>query len=333
MAENEVQGEWALPSKWVWTSFDQVVDNFDSVRIPVRAADRAEMQGKYPYYGASGIIDHVNDYLFDGSFLLIAEDGANLLSRNTPIAFQAHGKFWVNNHAHVVRTLAGCPLGYLEAFFNATDLSPYVTGTAQPKLTQRNLNKIPVPLAPLPEQRRIVAEIETQFTRLDAGVTALERAQANLKRYRASVLKAACEGRLVPQDPADEPADQLLARILAASSPPRPSWPAPMAAPTSPPTTCWPASWPSGVPGGTRSIPARSTRSLLRRMRRTCRSCQQDGHGRDSNSLHGIQGTARLRSAHTMLQVRQFYAFPTFQMDTLTSVMSNSEPDPTNLNE
>ena len=88
------------------------------------------------------------------------------------------------------------------------------SGGAQPNISQRIVRAFPFPLAPLPEQRRIVAEIETQFTRLDAGVAALERAQANLKRYRASVLKAACEGRLVSHDPADEPADQLLARIL-----------------------------------------------------------------------------------------------------------------------
>ena len=80
---------------------------------------------------------------------------------------------------------------------------------------RRAIWRYPIPLPPLPEQRRIVAEIEKQFTRLDAGVAALKRVQANLKRYRASVLKAACEGRLAPQDPADEPADRLLARILA----------------------------------------------------------------------------------------------------------------------
>ena len=180
------------------------------------------MQGSYPYYGASGVIDSVNDYLFDGTFLLITEDG-NLLSKGNPIAFEASGKFWVNNHAHVVQSYGDIPLGYLKAYANHFNLEGYVTGTTRPKLTQAALNGIPIPLPPLAEQRRIVAEIETQFTRLDASVAALRRAQANLTRYRASVLKDACEGRLVPTEaelaPSEgreyEPAAVLLERILA----------------------------------------------------------------------------------------------------------------------
>ena len=179
------------------------------------------MQGAYPYYGASGIIDSVNDYLFDGTFLLITEDG-NLLSKGNPIAFEASGKFWVNNHAHVVQSYGDIPLGYLKAYANHFNPEGYVTGTTRPKLTQAALNSIPVPLPPFPEQQRIVAEIETQFTRLDASVAALRRAQANLKRYRASVLKDACEGRLVPTEAElarsegreYEPAGVLLERIL-----------------------------------------------------------------------------------------------------------------------
>ena len=180
------------------------------------------MHGPYPYYGASGIIDSVNDYLFEGTYLLITEDG-NLLSGNNKIGFVASGKFWVNNHAHVVQTRSNIPLGYLEAYTNYVRLEPYVTGTTRPKLTQAALNRIPLPLPPLPEQHRIVAEIEKQFTRLDASVAALKRAQANLKRYRASVLKSACEGTLVPTEAElaraegreYEPADALLQRILA----------------------------------------------------------------------------------------------------------------------
>ncbi|KAA3657828.1 MAG: hypothetical protein DWQ04_26960 [Chloroflexi bacterium] len=209
-----------LPNGWIWTKLESIIVNHDGRRIPVRKSDRAEMQGEYSYYGASGIIDHVDDFLFDGEFLLLAEDGANLLSRSTPIAFQARGKFWVNNHAHVMQTKNGLPLSYLEHYLNSIDLASFITGTAQPKLTQRNMNKIPVPIAHLAEQNRIVAEIEKQFTRLDQALASLKRLQSNLARYKASVLKAACEGRLVPQNPkgnevAPEPAQQLLARILA----------------------------------------------------------------------------------------------------------------------
>ena len=212
-----------LPDGWVWTTIGSVTENFDGRRIPVTAMDRAAMRGPYPYYGASGVIDLVNRYLFDGTYLLITEDGVPL-SQSKDIAFLASGKFWVNNHAHVVKTLGDLPLGFLKAYANSVNLQGYVTGTTRLKLTQAALNSIPVPLAPLPEQRRIVAEIEKQFTRLDASVDALKRVQANLKRYRASVLKSACEGKLVPTEAelarsegSDyEPADQLLERILSA---------------------------------------------------------------------------------------------------------------------
>jgi type I restriction enzyme, S subunit len=186
-----------LPYRWRWITFKEATLNFDGQRIPVKKTERAKRSGPYPYYGASGIIDEIDDYLFDGEFLLVAEDGANLLSRSTPIAFRAAQKFWVNNHAHVVQTRDGISQAYLEYFLNSIDLKFHVTGTAQPKLTQANLNKIPVPLAPFSEQLQIVAEIEKQFTRLEAGVAGLRRVQANLKRYRAAVLKSACEGKLV----------------------------------------------------------------------------------------------------------------------------------------
>ena len=180
------------------------------------------MRGPYPYYGASGVIDSVNSYLFDGTYLLITEDGVPL-SQSKDVAFVANGKFWVNNHAHVVKALGNLPLEYLKACANSTNLQGYVTGTTRLKLTQAALNSIPVPLPPLPEQRRIVAAIERHFSRLDAAVASLKRAQANLARYRASVLKAACEGELVPTEAHlakserrdYEPADQLLARTLA----------------------------------------------------------------------------------------------------------------------
>ena len=211
-----------FPEGWTWSEIGSLTKNFDGKRIPLKAQDRAAMQGHFPYYGASGVIDSVDDYLFDGTYLLITEDG-NLLSRGIPIAFEVSGKFWVNNHAHVVQPVSEVQLGYLKAYANYVNLEEYVSGTTRPKLTQSALNSIHVPLPPLAEQRRIVAEIETQFTRLDASMAALRRAQANLKRYRASVLKAACEGRLVPTEAElahsegrdYEAAGVLLERILA----------------------------------------------------------------------------------------------------------------------
>ena len=211
-----------IPNGWCWTTFKDATVNFDGQRVPIKKEDRERRSGEYPYYGASGVIDDIDDFLFDGEFLLVAEDGANLLSRSTPIAFRASGKFWVNNHAHVVQPANGVALRFIEYYLNSIDLKFFVSGSAQPKLNQANLNKIPIPLPSLPEQHRIVAEIEKQFTRLDAGVAALKRVQANLKRYRAAVLKAACEGKLVPTEAelarregrTYETGEQLLQRVL-----------------------------------------------------------------------------------------------------------------------
>ncbi|MBH25545.1 MAG: hypothetical protein CMH57_14065 [Myxococcales bacterium] len=205
------------PPGWTHTSFLEIVLNLDGKRIPVKRADRAKRQGIYPYYGASGVIDYIDDYLFDGPHLLIAEDGANLLSRTTPIAFKAEGKFWVNNHAHVVTPLAGIPIAYLASWFAQTDLSPFITGSAQPKLTQKALNNLQIPLPPLNEQRRITAKIEALQTHSKAAQEALDAVPTLLDRFRKSVLAAAFRGDLTREwreaNPDVEPASVLLERI------------------------------------------------------------------------------------------------------------------------
>ncbi len=92
----------SLPSTWTLTPLGEAADNLDGMRVPLKLSDRENRHGVYPYYGASGIIDHIDNHHFDGEYLLVAEDGANLIARSTPIAFLAAGKFWVNNHAHVL---------------------------------------------------------------------------------------------------------------------------------------------------------------------------------------------------------------------------------------
>ncbi|WP_204150719.1 restriction endonuclease subunit S [Leptolyngbya sp. CCY15150] len=150
----------SLASCWPVVALGEVVDNKNSKRIPLKQSDRAAQSGEYPYYGASGIIDYVDEYLFEGPHLLIGEDGANLLSRSTPIAFMASGKFWVNNHAHVLGATEYINLRFLEYFFKTLDLEPYVTGSAQPKLNRKNLDRIPIPLPPIAEQKRIAAILD-----------------------------------------------------------------------------------------------------------------------------------------------------------------------------
>ena len=122
----------------------EIGENLDNRRIPITGGDRKA--GQYPYYGASGIVDYVDDFIFDEDILLISEDGANLLARVTPIAFPASGKVWVNNHAHVMRFKNMATQVYIEKLLNMIDISNYVTGTAQPKLNQAKMNSIPIPL-------------------------------------------------------------------------------------------------------------------------------------------------------------------------------------------
>lgn len=143
---------------WEEVPLGEIIENFDSKRVPLSTKERSTRKGDYPYYGASGIIDYIDDYIFDGSYLLISEDGENLNTRKTPIAFWAHGKFWVNNHAHIVKGIDGKALtDYIRYWFSQADISGYITGAAQPKLSQGNLNRILIKLPELREQERIVA--------------------------------------------------------------------------------------------------------------------------------------------------------------------------------
>src|SRR3972149_5920434 len=142
-----------MVGEWRERSLGELTENFDSIRVPVKEADRRP--GPYPYYGASGIVDYVDRFLFDGEYLLIAEDGENLRTQQTPIAFLAGGRFWVNNHAHIVRGNRDNVTRYLMYALTATDVRPYLTGSTMPKLTQANLNRIPVSAPPKPVQEAI----------------------------------------------------------------------------------------------------------------------------------------------------------------------------------
>lgn len=141
---------------WPTRALEQVVDFFDHKRVPLSSRERQQRQGPYPYYGAQGIIDHVDGVLFDGRYILVAEDGENLHSRKLPLALLANGKFWVSNHSHVLRAKADlADDGFILACLNGANIQPYVTGAAQPKLSQANLRRVEIPMPPLPVQRRI----------------------------------------------------------------------------------------------------------------------------------------------------------------------------------
>ena len=155
----------------------------DSKRKPLSALQRAKKQGIYPYYGAQGIIDHLDEYLLDGEYLLVAEDGANLETRNQPIANIAKGKIWVNNHAHVLGNNGKCPLNLLGFILNNMNISPYVTGCAQPKLNQENLRNIEIEL---PSHIDRIASI---LSSLDRKIELNNKINADLEEMAQAIFK------------------------------------------------------------------------------------------------------------------------------------------------
>ena len=139
--------------------FGDITINFDKKRIPLSSMERNNRQGGYRYYGAQGVIDYIDDYIFDGEYLLIAEDGENLKSKKQNIAQIVEGQFWVNNHAHILQTNEHCDLKYLCYLIKSMDLSGYITGSAQPKLSQANLNALELKIPERSIQDKIVSMI------------------------------------------------------------------------------------------------------------------------------------------------------------------------------
>lgn len=230
-----------IPQNWVWCRLGEMSINRDGERNPISLTDRNTREKTYDYYGASGVIDKIDGYTHEGELLLIGEDGANLVSRSTPIAFIATGKYWVNNHAHVIETVHRITLDYLKCYINSIDLKPYVTGGFQPKLSQGNLNIIPVPLPPISFQEKII-EFFTDFennnikansfyfkSQIEKKIVEIHKSQLSaakiitennfqltqLENLNQAILQEAAQGKLVKQNPKDEPASELLKRIKA----------------------------------------------------------------------------------------------------------------------
>ena len=167
-----------------------VVTLLDSRRIPLKKGDR--VSGEYPYYGASGIVDYVDSYIFDEDLLLVSEDGANLKARTKPIAFSTSGRVWVNNHAHVLKVESSFYQKFLEEYLNSLDLEPYLVGSTQPKLNQSGLLSIPVPLPTEQALERSVLLLEKLklfVTDFSAGLPAeIAARRAQYEHYRDRLL-------------------------------------------------------------------------------------------------------------------------------------------------
>lgn len=199
MKDSGVEWLGRIPAHWAAKAVRYIFHNCDSKRIPLSSEERADLEKLYPYYGASGIIDMVDDYLFDEPLILVAEDGANLLSRNTPLAFLAAGKYWVNNHAHILKPISG-NIRYWVAALETFDFSPLISGAAQPKLTADRLGGIRLPVPPEAEQVAIADYLTAEISILDALIDRATEAIDRLTEYRQSLITSAVTGKIDVRD-------------------------------------------------------------------------------------------------------------------------------------
>jgi len=160
-----------IPEDWEIKRLEEVSTFLDGKRVPIKEGDRSKIKGIHPYYGASGIIDYVNDYIFDEELILLGEDGANILTRSLPLAFKVKGKIWVNNHAHVIKPHEDMNIDYLTIYLESLDYAKYNTGTAQPKLNQEMCSNIIIVKPNMSEQNEIADIIETFNERVQSEKT------------------------------------------------------------------------------------------------------------------------------------------------------------------
>jgi type I restriction enzyme S subunit len=180
-----------IPNDWDVKPLGDAVDFLDGRRRPVKDSDRAKMRGDIPYYGASGIVDYVNAFLFNEELILLGEDGENILSRNCRLAFKIKGKTWVNNHAHVLKPKPGMSLDYLAEFLESRDYAQYNTGTAQPKLNKFVCSGIPVVCPPPPEQRAIAGALSD----VDALLGGLDQLIAKKRDLKQAAMQQLLTGK------------------------------------------------------------------------------------------------------------------------------------------
>jgi len=245
-----------VPDGWEWTKVSKIFEIQDSLRIPVNSKDRANRVGPYPYYGANGQVGFIDDYIFDGERILIAEDGGFFNDPIRGVAYIVNGKYWVNNHAHVLKVKGKSQSKFFVLFFNQMNWNPLVRGMTRDKLNQATLINIPIVLPPLAEQHRIVAkvdeltalcdkleqqqmnhiethlklveallqplidaisakELKTAWQHLEPHFDILFTTEESIDLLKQTILQLAVMGKLVPQDPNDEPASVLLKKIEA----------------------------------------------------------------------------------------------------------------------
>lgn len=177
-----------LPEGWETKKLKNVVQFLDGKRRPIKSEERSKIKGVFPYYGATGVIDWINDYIFDEELILMGEDGENILSRNLPHVFIVKGKTWVNNHAHVLRPTKSTDIYYLTAYLESLNYVKYNTGSAQPKLNKATCESIPVTLPPLPEQRKIAAILRAWDEAIEKYELLIEKCEKRKKGVRKELI-------------------------------------------------------------------------------------------------------------------------------------------------
>ena len=181
-----------IPKVWEVKLLTEVADNLDSRRIPIKSADRASLRNQYRYYGASGVIDYVDDFIFDGEYILLGEDGENVISRNSPLAFIVEGKFWVNNHAHVLVSKSEMDMKYLCEYLESIDYSNIASGSAQPKITKGALNVLKIPVPTYQEQMKIGSILQ----KIDIKALAVRKKMKLLESTKKALMQDLLTGKV-----------------------------------------------------------------------------------------------------------------------------------------
>ena len=196
MKDSNVEWLGEIPAHWKVIRLARLTECLDGQRIPLNGQERSYMQGCYPYWGANSIVDHINSWLFDEELVLVGEDGAPFFDRNRKVAFTVNGKIWVNNHAHVLRTKPDIYPEFLSNVLNCVDYRAFIDGSTRDKLTQGDMNTIPIQLPSISEQQTIITHIHSETAMIDNLIFKAKKAVEYLRELRIALISAAVTGKI-----------------------------------------------------------------------------------------------------------------------------------------
>lgn len=196
MKDSGVEWIGEIPAHWDVMKLKYSFKNLDYMREPISAEKRERINPIYDYYGASGVIDKIDNYNVDDTVLLIGEDGANLVMRNLPLIYKATGKFWVNNHAHILKPQKGNSYDYMAYLLEMVDYTTSITGSAQPKLSQENLGHILLCVPPFSEQQTIASHLDEECAKIDLQISKANRRIELLNELKQSIITEAVTGKI-----------------------------------------------------------------------------------------------------------------------------------------